>query len=310
MTGKGMIDAHTHMFPEDVIHNWNAYAERDPYFGNLTKDSPKSRTREAFATAEDGIREADKAGIEVIVMQGWYWNDMDLCRQHNDYMAELTEKYPGRYVAFGSINPVFGKEAVKEVERCYERGFAGIGELGPGGNGFSLKDPRLYDVLEAAEALHLPVNFHVGEPMGHVYAGKDLTPIEGFYDLAVRYPKLKLIFAHMGGGLPFYEILPEVKEAFRNVYYDLAANPLLYDIRSTKAAVRLAGAERILFGTDFPLTIYPEVFKGQDLTMFVEDIRKNAGLTPYERERVMGENMRELISVSGRKYPGQENGNT
>lgn len=300
MKQTGYIDAHTHMFPDDVVARWDWYAQQDAWFAELTRETPQSRVREAFSNAEETLALADAAGIETVVMQGWYWRSHDLCKRHNDYMYTLTQRYPGRFVAYGSINPTFGTDAVREVERCYEMGFAGIGELGPGGNLFSLDDPGLLDVLEAAQDLHLPVNFHVGEPVGHQYNGKDLTPIEGFYDLAKRYDKLTFVLAHMGGGLPFYQLREDVAQAFENVYYDLAANPLLYTIRSVRAMVTLVGANRVLFGSDFPLTIYPRINKEANFSLFVEDLVNNAGLSPTELQQIMGGNMRSLLSESGK----------
>ena len=297
-----LIDAHTHLFPRDIPANWDWYAARDPWFAQLTCNTPQSRVLEAWSTPEETIRLADQAGIQVIVMQGWYWRDMDLCRRHNDFMAEVLADYPDRFAAYASINPIFGAEAVREVERCWELGFSGVGELGPGGDGYALDHPGLLDVLEAAQALHLPVNFHVGEPVGHVYPGKDLTPIEGFYNIARRFPDLRLILAHMGGGLPYYELWPHVKAAFRHVWYDLAANPLLYEIRAVRAAVELAGADRVLFGTDFPLPIYPRRCREADLSLFAEDIRHSAGLTPAEWEAVMGGNMCRLLNTAGKRW--------
>lgn len=295
-----IVDCHTHMFPTDIPARWDWYAAQDSCFAELTRETPQSRVREAWATPEEALRAADRAGVELIVMQGWYWRDMDLCRRHNDYMEGVVRAYPGRFAAYASINPVFGEAAVREVERCRDMGFSGVGELGPGGNGYSLDHPGLLAVLETAERLCLPVCFHVGEPVGHVYPGKDRTPIEGFYDIARRFPDLRLILAHMGGGLPFYELLPHVRQAFRNVWYDLAANPLLYDIRAVTAAVRLAGPERVLFGTDFPLTIYPRQCQGQDFSLFIQDIEEHAGLTEAEWELVMGANMRRLLEFAER----------
>ena len=302
MVKKNIIDAHTHMFPDDLPENFEWYAAQDDWFGSLTRYTPGDHVRECFANAEEGLACADAAGVETIVMQGWYWRTMDLCRRHNDYMARLIRDYPGRYEGYASINPKFGSEAVKEVERCYEMGFAGVGELGPGGDGFTLSDPGLYAVIEACADLHMPVNFHVGEPVGHVYKGKDLTPIEGFYPLAKRFPEAVFIFAHMGGGLPFYELRPEVHMAFKNVYYDLAANPLLYGIGSIRTLISLVGKEKIVFGTDFPLTIYPRKCMDQDLTLFINDIEENAGLSEDEWNSIMRGNMRALLDRSGKRH--------
>ena len=47
--------------------------------------------------------------------------------------------------------------------------------------------------------------------------------------------------------------MPEVKEAFKNVYFDTAASPFLYSPRIYSQVSQLVGADRILFGSDYPL---------------------------------------------------------
>ena len=292
---EGIIDAHTHMFPVEVMSCYDRYAGRCACFKQLTEQTPQSRVVEVFCTPEQALEEMDRAGVEKIVMQGWYWTDMGLCREHNDYMHEVVARYPERFAAYASINPTMGKEAVAELLRIRKMNFLGVGEFGPGGNRFALDHPTLWELLEGCESFGLPVNFHVGEPVGHDYPGKDLTPIDGFCRIARRFPKLKLILAHLGGGLPYFELWPKVKEALSNAYYDLAAAPLLYNIKCVAATVKLAGVQRVLFGTDFPLTIYPRITKSLEIGLFAKDIRENAGLTGEELALVMRENMLGLL---------------
>lgn len=102
----------------------------------------------------------------------------------------------------------------------------------------------------------LPLLLHVTESVGHAYAGKDRTDLWGLYTWIQRNPDLHIVLAHWGGGLFFYELMPEVREACRRVYYDTAASPFLYDPRIYDIALRIAGRDRILLGSDFPL-IHP-----------------------------------------------------
>ena len=46
--------------------------------------------------------------------------------------------------------------------------------------------------------------------------------------MAEQHPSLKLILAHWGGGLPFFENNQRLKKRLSNVYYDTSASPLLY----------------------------------------------------------------------------------
>ena len=293
-----IIDAHVHLFPEDVPLHWERYAARDPWFAALTRKPEDGRgTEEAWATAPEALACAQAAGIGHLVLQGWYWNDPDLMREHNDYMADLVRRYPGRFTAFASINPCFDDQALYEIERCRALGFTGVGELGPGGNGYDFTDPRLFAVLEAAQAFGMPVCIHCGEPVGHAYPGKDLTPLAPLLGIARRLPDLTLILAHQGGGLLFYEVYPEVRAALHNVYYDLAANPLLYRVDSVRRAAALAGSERLLYGSDFPLLLYPSRCREMDFSLFVNDLRENAGLDEDTWRTVMHDNAARLFGL-------------
>ena len=144
-----------------------------------------------------------------LAMQGWYWNDHGLMTLHNDYMADALVKHPDRLVGFASINPKFGERAIAEIQRCAALGFSGIGELGPGGNGYDFTDPDFLSVLECSQYYGLPVCIHCGEPIGHQYAGKDTTSLAPLPDVARRFPELTLILAHLGGGPPVLRHEPE-----------------------------------------------------------------------------------------------------
>ena len=284
-------DSHVHLFPPEVYQNWDKYAQRDETFANLTRKPANGKgTEEAWVNIEEALECADRAGVYGLGMQGWYWNDAGLMRLHNDYMADAIQRYPNRLKGFISVNPKFGQEALDEIKRCVKLGFSGIGELGPGGNGYDFEDPDFLAVLDYARRHGLPVCIHCGEPVGHRYPGKDTTSLAPLPELIKKYPDLKLILAHMGGGLPFYEMNPRYRNAFGNVRYDMAANPLLYDIRSIRAAITMIGSDRLLYGSDFPLLLYPSKCREADFTMFIEDIRQNAGLSQEEWQQVMGGN--------------------
>ncbi len=291
-------DSHVHLFPPEIYQNFDKYAARDPWFKALMqKPADGKGTEEAWCNEEEALACADAAGVTGLVMQGWYWNDPGLQRLHNDYMAELLQKYPDRLRGFASINPRFGAESLREVERCVGLGFCGIGELGPGGNGYDFNSPALWELLECAGAYHLPVCIHCGEPVGHPYPGRDMTSLAPLPELARHFPEVKLILAHLGGGLPFYELNRRIHRSMvQNVYYDTAANPLLYDLRSIPLVVELIGAERLLFGSDFPLVLYPSKGREADMTRFVAQM-KESGLDEESLPKVMGGNLMKLLNI-------------
>ena len=64
--------------------------------------------------------------------------------------------------------------------------------------------------------------------------------------------------------------------------------PLLYDIKSIKAVISMVGPDRLLYGSDFPLLLYPSVKREMDFSLFIHDINQNAGLSEQEWIQFMG----------------------
>jgi uncharacterized protein len=112
--------------------------------------------------------------------------------------------------------------------------------------------------------------------------------IQTVLHLATSFPDLKLICGHWGGGLPFYELMPEVRAATRNVWYDTAASPYLYDPRIYAAAKLLVGAEKLLFGSDYPL------LRIRRCARQVEE----SGLPTQDLDAILGGNAARLLEVA------------
>ena len=245
-------DFHTHILPPQVSQEREKWAERDATFGELLAD-PRAK----LASAEDLISAMDEDGIDRSVTMGFGWTDIDLARECNDYIAKSVLAYPDRLIGFGSVNPAWGDDALRELERCVQMGLRGLGELHPDTQGFDLGDAdTMRSILEVADAHGLVVTTHSSEPVGHLYPGKGRTTpdvLMRFIENARAYPNVKIICAHWGGGLPFYALMPEVKDALENVWFDTAASPFLYDASIYSTVSRIVGADRVLLGSDYPL---------------------------------------------------------
>jgi predicted TIM-barrel fold metal-dependent hydrolase len=138
---------------------------------------------------------------------------------------------------------------------------------------------------------------HGAEPVGHDYPGRAYTPLQDYVWLADQYPDLKLILAHLGGLLPYYELNRPIKKIMRNVYYDTAAIPLLYRPQVYKSIVDIVGPEKILYGSDYPLLIYPRKTRTPNFTNLLLEI-KNSGLTDDELTLILGGNIKQLLDLS------------
>ena len=252
-----IIDFHTHIFPLAFKDQREKYIQRDETFASLFSH-PGSR----LATADELVAALDEAHVDVAVAMGVGWTDVDMAAQANDYIIESLKRFPTRLVGFCSVNPAWGEDAVREVERCAAGGVVGIGELHPDTQGFDIGSREVMSpVMERARELGLIVLTHSSEPVGHLYPGKGKTTPGVLYRFIHNFPESVIVCAHWGGGLPFYTLMPEVAEAMRNVYYDTAASPFLYSEEIFQTVVGLQGADRILFGTDFPLMRHGRLMK-------------------------------------------------
>ncbi len=278
-----IVDFHTHIFPPEVIARREQLLAEDSFFEELY-GHPRAR----MATAEDLLASMESDGVDVSVTFPFGWRDQGLTEECNSYIMQAMRDHPGRVVGLAGAQPLAGARAIAEVERCARAGMPGIGELMPHGQGYRLSDTRLLaPLMEATQALGLFVLTHTSEPVGHAYPGKgDVTPAELDAFIAA-FPALRIVAAHWGGGYPFYELMPEVHAAATNVWYDSAASIYLYRPEIFAEVARIAGAGRVLWGSDFPLL-------GQRRML---DEARSSGLSDVDLHLALGENARALLGL-------------
>ncbi|MDA0232712.1 MAG: amidohydrolase family protein [Chloroflexi bacterium] len=279
-----IVDSHTHILPDEFRVEKGRFLERDGTFKALFS-SPKA----APVPAEALLSEMRRAGVDHSVVAGYGWTDLDTARLSNDYLLSSAADSEGRLIPLCSVNPLWGREAVMEIERCVAAGAKGIGELHPDSQNFLNVDfATLAPFFSAAKALELPVLIHTSEPVGHSYPGKGAVTPEYSLALAQAFPSNVFVFAHFGGGLPFYSLMPEVRRQLKNVYFDSAAFPFLYTPEVFPASCAAAGADKVLFASDFPM-----VSQERALAEFrTSTVRKS------DCNLVLGENARRLWNIS------------
>jgi predicted TIM-barrel fold metal-dependent hydrolase len=258
------------------------FLDRDAWFGSLY-ENPRNK----LASAEDVVASMSAAGVDRTVVFGFPWRDAKLCAWHNDYLIDSVRRYPDKLIGFACVQPLDARDA-QELARCLDAGLMGLGELGPDGQRFDIQDRRVLEAsADVLQHYDRPLLTHASEPMGHSYAGKGQTLPWKLLRLAQNFPALKMVFAHWGGGLPFYELMPEVGEHLKNVYYDTAATTYLYRFDIFPVMARLIGAERILWGTDYPLLSQAKM---------LPRIRQS-GLAADELQGVLGGNAARLLRL-------------
>jgi predicted TIM-barrel fold metal-dependent hydrolase len=271
-----IIDCHTHIFPDEVRKNREAFCLRDRGFSSIYKN-PKAR----IIGAEELIASMDESGIEQSVICGFPWNETGLCSLHNQFLIDSASRYPHRLIVFILLLFSDPEWSAKELERGTKNGAKGVGEIALYDREMTARDiESMKPIFREMEKQKVPILLHTNEHLGHSYPGKGTTPLEIFYQFALAFPSLPILLAHWGGGLPFYELMPEVAKAMKNVYYDTAASPFLYSRKIYAIAAELVGVEKIIFGSDFPLVRPQRYF--QEL--------EESGLSIGDRQKILGLN--------------------
>jgi uncharacterized protein len=291
---SGVVDAHIHMYPPEVVADPTAWggARSEPKWTACVAPQGR-RSIQGWATPECLISDMDQAGVEICVMLGWYWERQETCDLQNGWYIDLIRRYPNRLVGFAAVQPSAGQRSIDSLERALDSGLCGIGELLP-----PARDPFLADtwwgrLFEMAAERGVPVTLHATDPQAGPAAGPE-TPLGVYLRMARAHPKVNFILAHWGGGLAFRESPEEPEPIPSNLFFDTAASPLLYDRGVFRRSVDRVGAGQIIYGSDYPLILYPRETRKPGFGRFLGEIA-GAGLTPGEREAIFSTNIRRLL---------------
>ena len=231
------------------------------------------------------LKDMDAEGIDISVVSltspSVFWGGSEIstqaARTMNDNMRDAQTAYPDRIRYLASLPWQYPDLAVAELARACDNGAVGVMALA-NVRGMHLTDPFLAPIWQAIDDRALPVLVHPTTPPGA--AEMDLNNVggsipflidttlaftriafDGFLD---RYPKLKLIAGHGGGTVPYChgrmdlfwaqgagrnrKIEQPPSDYLKRVYYDA----VVYQADSLQQCINLAGADHVLFGTDYP----------------------------------------------------------
>jgi len=237
---------------------------------------------------------------------------LEAAQRMNDIYIRVMQQAPGKVVGMIAASP-FERDHLAEIERCMKLGMKGIGidtsMLDDSGHRLFLDDEATYPFWEFVDHHGIAVFLHpAAAPIGSEYYNRyKLEEVVGrpcdtavcvarmiYAGILDRYPRLKLVAAHMGGALNSmigrldmgyrlgYEGLPEDQKARcamkpseylrRNIWVDTMGfwRPYLNSVIET------FGVDRVLFGTDYgPVPISPsehiELVQSLDISSDAKD---------------------------------------
>lgn len=290
-----IIDCHTHPFPPELNedpHGW-AKANKEPHWASLV--APHNRPSiQDWASPDRMLADMDAAGVQQAVLLGWYWENEASCRWHNAIIAEWVKSAPDRFIGFAAINPT--SNVIDQLEAAAALGLCGVGELHQGVQKFDASSAGWNEIAQWCSKNKWPINLHVTGVTDRQHPDAVATPVEAVIELARSAPEAKLILAHWGGGISFLEADNNALTNLDNVYLDCSASPLLYSTKIFREVINLVGQDKILFGSDYPLRLFPRAESQANCSTYLNYIREECRLDAQELEALTGENFKRLLS--------------
>ncbi|MET0282286.1 MAG: amidohydrolase family protein [Steroidobacteraceae bacterium] len=281
----------------------------DPSFKSLWgfySGSKSERAKAILARLMDmgpqRIADMDAAGIDhqIVALTGPGVQPFDpatasaMAISANDELAEHCRKYPTRYTGMVAVAPHDPANAVKEMERGIRKlGFKAV-IINSHTHGHFLDEPQFLPVLEAAEALNVPIYLHPQGPPpamskpfldagldGAVYGFGVETGLHmlriitgGVFD---RFPKLQFVIGHTGEALPYWlyrmdfmhgatvrsKRYPFMKELKFPVSHYMKHNVFVTSSGvawqpAIEFCQKVLGVERVLYAMDYPYQYVPD----------------------------------------------------
>ncbi|MBL8270655.1 amidohydrolase family protein [Steroidobacter sp.] len=264
---------------------------------------------------EGRLRGMDAAGIDMQILSlgspGVQNFDVptavSLGKLANDRLAAAIKAHPTRFAGLATFAPQDPAAAVKELERCANELKLTGALVNSHTNGEYLDDPKYWPILEALEALNLPLYIHprdaapgvAGAAVPGFTVGWGFAVETGTHALRLigagifdRFPKLTIVLGHMGEGIPYFLERIDNRWDFENALFPTSAklkrkpgeyfrNNFLITTSGMNVAAPLAaaiatvGIDRILFAVDYPFENQPKSVADFDaIALSVEDKRK------------------------------------
>lgn len=227
-----------------------------------------SRMRMLDSSAESLVRAMDRMGVDKAVATACPACADGLITLGNDMVIDAVRRFPDRLLGYFSVNPLYPREAARELERCREAGLHAIKVHNAQGTRYS--HPSYSLVWEFAAAHRLPV-------LAHTWG----TPMAELEDAVTRHPGITWILAHGGSVTP--EAYVQALRQHPNVYMDMVYS------RCPRGAVEWFVAQgledRLLWGTDIAFLNGP----GQLGRILF------AKITPVQKEKILGRNARRVF---------------
>ena len=311
------IDVHGHVWSNDYLDLMDKYGKKDTWVQRNKGAGPDG------ADMQKHLEMMDSVGIGIqalsICPQAPHFEDKDhavtAARKANDLYAEVVQKHPKRFVAYVALPLPHVDETLKEIDRMLgQKGFVGA-TIATSIQEKSIADPAFMPVYEELNKRNTVLFIHPGGYGAYTPLISDYhitwmigAPIEDTIavvhlitkGIPQKFPNMKIINTHLGGALPMLlqrldnqytwenpSTPPTPSKTARMMWYDTVGHG--YD-PALKAAVDSIGAERLVFGTDYPYEPGPLFKRAVD---YIQEV----GLPKEEVDQILHGRPAKLLKV-------------
>lgn len=256
-----IIDFHTHIYPDKIAAKGVAYV--GDFYGFSLDTS--------FGTLENLNAQCRDAGVDYKVLLAVAVR-ADQVVSINNWLSVVLD---GHTFGFGCLHPDF-TNPVAELKRFRTLGFKGL-KLHPDMQRFNADAPQMFPVYDWLEQNRFILYLHAGD------SRFDYSHPRRIAAILDRFPALTVIAAHFGG----YQRWEESKQLLcgRKVYFDTSSSLPFISAESAVEMIRRHGADKILFGTD-----YPVISQSRELELF-----RRLQLDEHSRRAILFENGKKLL---------------
>jgi len=260
------------------------------------------------------IAHMDEVGMAVEVLSltspGVQLFDADLATglaaEANDQLAAAIAANATRLAGLAAVAPQDPQAAAREIERGKNLGLNGV-IINSHTRSEYLDLPKFGPILEAAEALDMPIYLHPREPgpsmvgpyldYGLYFATWGFSAETGLHAMRLimsgafdRHPKLRIVLGHMGEGIPYYlqridnryalqvkigataRLPRKPSEYFRENFHVTTAG--VTSMSTLRLCLDELGVDRIMFAADFPYEDDGEAVRFMDGARITDEERR------------------------------------
>lgn len=258
-----IYDFHAHIYPQKIAEK--AVASVGDFY--------HIRMSEA-GTPERLLELGDENGITNFVVHSVATGAKQV-QSVNDFIASEVSKHPDRFIGFGTMHADY-EDKCAEIDRMQAIGLSGV-KIHPDSQLFYVDDPRMFEIYDYIQG-KLPILVHCGD---YRYDFDSPQRVRRVLD---NFPKLTFIAAHFGGWSVQDLALEYLLDT--GCYLDCSSSMMYLGAKRSAELIRLYGAERFLFGSDYPMW-HP----GEELQRF-----RSLGLSEKETELMLYRNAERILN--------------